>query len=194
MRNDARVLILYGSRYGQTAKIAQRLAGMLRDCGHVVTVIDAAHPPRDLTLDDVDGIVVGSSILFGRYASAVRKFVRQHIGTLNSKPSGFFSVSGAEASPIESARWTARRTLDQFLRATGWHPTHTASLAGAYMFSRYPFPLRWVMRRIAEHNETAGADHEYTDWHQVAQFAERVAEAVDEHDRTHPRPAIATAP
>lgn len=192
MSDSARFLIGYGSRYGQTAKIAQCLGDVLHERGHDATVVDSAHLPHDLTLDGVDGIIVGSSVLFGRYALAVRRFVRQHIETLNGRPSAFFSVSGSQASPIEPIRSAARRPLDQFLRATGWHPARTLSVAGAYMFSRYPFPLRWVMRRIVKHNGgTADRDQEYTDWQQVAQFADAVAAVVAEYNRTPPGLAMA---
>jgi menaquinone-dependent protoporphyrinogen oxidase len=195
MCDSLRFLIVYGSRYGQTAKVAQRLGDVLRERGHDATVVDAARLPHGLTLAGVDGIIVGSSVVFGRHTRAVRRFVRQHIGALNAGPSGFFSVSGAEASPIESVRATARRALDQFLSATGWHPARGLSVAGAYVFSRYPFPLRWVMRRIVKHNGgTSDGDREYTDWHQVAQFADAIAAVAAGYSGTHSGPAVAARP
>jgi len=39
----ARVLIVFGTTNGQTAKIASRMGGTLRNRGHEVTVASAAH-------------------------------------------------------------------------------------------------------------------------------------------------------
>lgn len=54
-------------------------------------------------------------------------------------------------------------------------------------YSRYAPPLRWMMRQIGKRtgeSTDTSHDHEYTDWHQVAQFADSVASAVAEHRQT----------
>ena len=60
-----------------------------------------------------------------------------------------------------------------FLRETGWHPTVIRAVAGALLYTKYSFLLRFVMKRIAR---KAGAgtdtskDYEYTDWEGLDHF------------------------
>jgi menaquinone-dependent protoporphyrinogen oxidase len=48
------------------------------------------------------------------------------------------------------------------------------------MYSKYSWPLKWLMKRIAkqagEDTDTA-RDYEYTDWQQVAAYAMRLSKA-----------------
>ena len=53
----------------------------------------------------------------------------------------------------------------------------TEMIAGALTYSKYPLPLKWLMRRIAGkvgEGTDISRDYEYTDWQQVAQYAERL--------------------
>lgn len=180
------LLIIYGTRFGQTAKIAEWMAGVLRERGYDVIVTDAAHLPADFDVDQADGIIIGASVILGRHEAVIRRFILRHLATLTRRPTGFFSVSGSAASPRASLRAEARRTADRFLTSLSWRPTHVATIAGALMYSRYAPPLRWVMRQIAKRtgeSTDTSQDHEYTDWHQVAQFADSIAAAVAERHR-----------
>jgi menaquinone-dependent protoporphyrinogen oxidase len=104
-----RILILYGTRYGQTAKIASRIADLLEANGDVVTRVDAREPLHDIALDAYDGVIIGASIIRGRHQRSVEDFVANHYMMLNEMPSAFLSVSGSAASPDERGRADARR-------------------------------------------------------------------------------------
>jgi menaquinone-dependent protoporphyrinogen oxidase len=50
-------------------------------------------------------------------------------------------------------------------------------IAGALRYSKYPLPLRWLMRRIAKQaggDTDTSRDYEYTDWEQVDGYARRL--------------------
>jgi menaquinone-dependent protoporphyrinogen oxidase len=51
-------------------------------------------------------------------------------------------------------------------------------IAGALMYSKYPLPVKWLMKGIArkagEDTDTS-RDYEYTDWEQVRQYAQMLA-------------------
>ena len=51
----ASMLIVYGTSYGQTAKIAARMTEHLRASGALVELVDSDHVPRDLNVRDFDG-------------------------------------------------------------------------------------------------------------------------------------------
>ena len=176
-----RVLIIYGTSYGQTAKIAARIeAGLLRR-GHLVTAVNAAlsAPPPLLSFD---GIVVGSSIIARGHQKTIERFIRANITQLNSTPCAFYSVSASAASKDPAGRKAAERVRDEFLEKMGWQPQLRTSVAGAINYTRYNFLLRWYMKRASAQNggdTDTSRDHEYTDWLQVESFARAVAQLVE---------------
>jgi len=61
--------------------------------------------------------------------------------------------------------------------------------AGALPYTRYHFFLRWVMKRIATmagRDTDTSRDYEYTDWDEVARFAEEFADQVQPRARVQP--------
>ena len=170
-----RILILYGTSYGQTAKIARHMADLLTASGETVTLVDASNQPHGLTPREFDGVIVGGSIIRGRHQKGVRRVVHVHWDVLNAMPSAFFSVSGAAASPDQAVRAEARRFVDAFLGETGWDPPLSETIAGAMAYTRYNPIVRWIVKRASK---PAGGptdtsrDHEFTDWAQVDRFVE----------------------
>ena len=182
-----RILIVYGTSYGQTAKITRFVADLLTDAGGTVTLVDAANLPhcrelpRGLTPRDFDGVIVGSSVLYGRHQRCVDRFVRAHRDALNELPSAFVSVSGSAASPQPDKVAEAHRLVERFLRDTGWRPQRSEIVAGCMAYTKYSPLLRWIVKRTAakEGGPTdTSRDHERTDWAQVRRFAEEFWVAV----------------
>ena len=170
-----RILILYGTSYGQTAKIARHMADLLTASGETVTLVDASYQPHSLTPREFDGVIVGGSIIRGRHQKGVRRFVHAHWDALNAMPSAFFSVSGAAASRDPTARAEARRFVDAFLGETGWHPALSETIAGAMAYTKYNPIVRWIVKRASKQAggpTNTSRDHEVTDWAQVQRFVE----------------------
>jgi len=170
-----RILIFYGTSYGQTAKIARRMDDLLTASGEIVTLVDASSQPPGLTPREFDGIIVGGSIIRGRHQKSVRRFVHVHRDVLNAMPSAFFSVSGAAASPDQDARAEARRFVDAFLGETGWDPVLSESIAGAMAYTKYNPIVRWIVKRASKPlggPTDTSRDHGFTDWAQVERFVE----------------------
>ena len=71
--------------------------------------------------------------------------------------------------------------IDAFLGDTGWHPCRTSAVAGALVYSKYNFVVRYIMKRIARQaggDTDTSKDYVYTDWKRLDEFvdrAERVA-------------------
>jgi menaquinone-dependent protoporphyrinogen oxidase len=177
-----RILIIYGTRYGQTAKIAERIGNMITDQGHTVTLAKGDEVASDVSLANYDGVVVGASILFGHHQRYIERFVHRHRDKLNEMPSAFFSVSGSAASTNERARAVARRCVDEFLRTTGWRPRTVAVLGGAIAYSKYGaftrLMLRFASRRSGD--RSLRRDYEATDWTQVTRFADEILALLSE--------------
>jgi len=168
-------LIIYGSQEGQTQKIAERIAGSLRDKGQQVTVFPVGQLPADLTLDNYDAAILGGSIHVGKYPRHLKKFITTHRDWLNNIPSAFFTVCLAIHSQQTHSQEEALHYGKEFLARSGWQPTLTSTFAGAVRYTRYNFITRFIMKKISEKeggSTDTSRDHEYTDWAEVERFTD----------------------
>jgi menaquinone-dependent protoporphyrinogen oxidase len=173
----AKILLVYGTAYGQTERIARRIVDQLTAHGHGVCMYKGESLPANLPLDRYDAFVVAASVIRGRYQRYIRDFVRCQAGRLGAVPSAFVSVSGtAKDSPQQ-----AREHAESFLRQSGWRPTFIQTFAGAVAYTQYGLFLRWIMKRISQRQggpTDTTHDYDFTDWAAVDRFAERLTEAV----------------
>jgi menaquinone-dependent protoporphyrinogen oxidase len=170
----ARILIVYGTAYGQTERIANEIARVLRASAHEVTLARGDRLPAALPVEEYDGVVVGASVLIGRHQRYVERFVREHAARLNALPSAFVSVCGAAAGPTPEAQQAAAGYRERFLEATGWRPAIARSFAGGLPYTRYRPWVRWMMKMISRRTGAptdTSRDYDFTDWKAVAQFA-----------------------
>jgi menaquinone-dependent protoporphyrinogen oxidase len=174
----ANVLIVYGSTYGQTAKLVERLAARLRAHDHNVTLRRGDGPEARAPLNGFDGFLVAGSVHMGRHQGHLEELVGRNLERLNRSPSAFVSVCGALAGHWPSGEEEARRYVTRFLDRTGWRPIRGVSFAGAVPYTRYGFFTRWMMRfiswRTGRPTDTL-RDWEFTDWDAVDRFADEFA-------------------
>jgi menaquinone-dependent protoporphyrinogen oxidase len=173
-----RILLLYATTEGQTARIAERIAHMLREKGHSVEMLPADTAPPELDPAAYDGVMVGASIHYGHHPAYLHKLVRRHRDVLATRPCAFFSVSLSAGGPRPKLA-AAQRYLDKFMRKTGWQPQLTASFAGALKYSVYGPIKRRVMivfMTLGGGETDTSQDYEYTDWDAVERFAHSYAQ------------------
>jgi menaquinone-dependent protoporphyrinogen oxidase len=169
----SRILVLYGTTDGQTAKIAGSFGHALRAHGFEVDVVDAgrdAPPPEAYS-----GVVVAASLHAGGYQRSVRRWVRAHAQMLNGKPTAFLSVCLAVLEQNPKVQRELVGIITRFLASTGWQPTMTKPVAGALLYTRYNPIKRWMMKRIvrkAGGDTDTSRDYEYTDWNDLRAFAD----------------------
>jgi menaquinone-dependent protoporphyrinogen oxidase len=150
----------------------------------------AARAQPAVKLGQYAAAVVASSVHAGRHESEMVRFVKEHIADLENLPSAFLSVTlseaGAErpdATPEAHAKFVAdvQKVISRFFEDTGWHPKRVKLVAGALLYTKYNFLVRFVMKRIAK---AAGAstdtsrDYEYTDWVGLDQFVAELADGI----------------
>lgn len=174
----SRILILYATTEGQTARIAERMAQALCSRGHAAQTCSAIAVGQDPRLSDYDAVIIGASIHYGHHPGYFRALLRRHRAALEARPSAFFSVSLSGGGPGAKPK-AARRYVDVFLRQVGWHPAQTATFGGALQFSKYGAFKRMLMVMIvgiAGGDTDTSKDYEYTDWNAVDSFAETFAQ------------------
>ena len=170
----ARILVVYGTTEGHTAKVAGAVSETLHRAGAEVDVRaadDQAPAP-----DGYDAVIVAASVHAGRYQRSVRRWVRTHADALADKPAAFISVSLGVLQHDAKVQHDLQAIVEQFVATTGWRPSVVKFVAGALPYSKYGWLRRLVMKRIvakAGGDTDTHRDYEYTDWNDLRRFADR---------------------
>lgn len=183
-------LVLYATRDGHTRRIAEHVAARLLARGLAVEVCDVGHFEGSVDLELYSAAIVAASVHAGSHEREMVRFVEAHRADLEHMPSAFLSVSLSEAGAEDPAATPARRAkasedvrgvVEAFLGDTGWSPARVQPVAGALLYTRYNWLVRFVMKRIAR---SAGAstdtsrDHVFTDWAALDRFVDDFVENV----------------
>jgi menaquinone-dependent protoporphyrinogen oxidase len=172
-----RALIVYGTTEGHTATIARFVEERLIAGGTDSVSMQA---DGETILPDPSAyslVVVAASLHAGRYQQPVIDYLRKHARTLNGMPSVFLSVSLSAASEDQDDLQGLYKCNADFLKATGWRPSESHLIAGAFRFTQYDFLKTWAMKYIAwrKHQSTdASRDHVLTDWAALGTIVDRL--------------------
>jgi menaquinone-dependent protoporphyrinogen oxidase len=182
-----KIMIGYGTTEGQTARIAEYIADVIRGQSHEARVVDLKQP-RGLSPDDYDALIVGGSIHMGKHEEHVVNYVKTNRATLERLPSAFFSVSLAAHGDMDNAR----AYVENFVQESGWRPAQVGYFGGALLYRQYGFMKRLMMKRIVRDKPgnlslDTSRDHEYTEWDGVRQFAEAFLKRLVREDVTKQR-------
>jgi len=177
-----KLLVVYATTDGMTARIAERIGEALRAAGSSADVLNAAALPNGFDPSRYDGILVGASMHAQGYQRAATRFVRRHGEALRARPSGFFSVCLSILSTNPEERAESRRLAQEFPAKLGWKPDIIEIIAGALTFSRYGFLRRMAMKAIAKRemgSVDATRDTVFTNWDDVDRFARSFLRVAD---------------
>lgn len=90
-----RVLVTAGSKHGSTAQIADRIAAVLTERGHLV---DVKAPEQVTDLSDYQVVVLGSAVYGGRWTASA-KALADRITTASPNPVTWIFSSGPVGDP-----------------------------------------------------------------------------------------------
>ena len=170
-----RVLVLYGSTHGHTAKIAARIAEAIGPAAD----LRSADTAKDLAPGQYDAVVVGASIHAGHHQKAILEWAEAHSVALSSMPSAFFSVCLTAADDTDEAREASQRYIDEALARTEWSPRIARTFAGALQYREYDLFTRLLIKLMMKrggHPTDTSRDHDFTDWDAVERFGAECAE------------------
>ena len=95
----SRVLVVYATRHGSTAGIAQRIGEVLREEGAVVVVADAAADPDP---GGFDAAIVGSGVYMGSWLKDSTDWLEHHAAELANRSVWLFSSGPLPGSTKEA--------------------------------------------------------------------------------------------
>jgi menaquinone-dependent protoporphyrinogen oxidase len=176
------ILVLYATREGQTQRIAEHIDGRLRASGIPCELINVKYVPAGFSLIRYRSAILAASVHVGKHQREMVNFVRKNRQNLEDMRTALVSVSLSQAgvqdpnSPPDQRLQAAadvEKLINVFILKTQWKPTHVKSVAGALMYSKYNFFVRFIMKQIAGRagaSTDTSRDHEFTDWVAVDRF------------------------
>jgi menaquinone-dependent protoporphyrinogen oxidase len=173
-----RVLVLFGTTEGQTAKICEFVADRFRRKDLEVTLMDARDADEHAALTGYDAAIIAASLHIGGFQKSVLRLVDENAPALAAIPNAFLSVS-LSAAGEDAADWRGlEKCLEDFFSAAGWRPQHVEHVAGAFRYTKYDFFKRLAMKNIARQRGApvdTSRDWEMTDWDKLGAFADAFA-------------------
>lgn len=171
-------LFIYSSNDGQTKKICQAMAKQLSDAGRQVDCV-SLDQAQQIEWADIDKVIIGASIRYGHFNKQLDEFIASNQQQIEQRVNGFFCVNLTARKPEKSTPSTNAYMI-KFLEKSPWQPKLQAVFAGALRYSIYrwydKFMIRLIMKITGGVTDTS-RDIEYTDWQQVANFADEIMNA-----------------
>lgn len=177
----ADLLLLYSTVDGHTREICDRLLAALESAGLKVT-LEELTPATSADPAAFDAVVIGASIRYGKNRPEVARFIETHQGTLDAKPSAFFSVNAVARKPEKQTPET-NPYVRKFLESISWRPKLIGIFAGKIDYPSYRFIDKHMIRLImwiTKGPTDLSGTFEFTDWASVDAFGTDVANLVAE--------------
>lgn len=169
------VLILYFSRGGHTAKIANTIASEIRDQDNACEIINIKDNPS-IQWDMYDVVLLGAPVLYGTYDKSVFKFIELNKAHIMAKPNSFFCVNVVARNP-EKRIPENNKYLQKFLTLSPWQPQDVKIFAGIVNYPAWPWYDRLAIKLIMTMTNgptDTKAVIDYTDWEDVKTYAKYV--------------------
>jgi menaquinone-dependent protoporphyrinogen oxidase len=174
-----RILVLYGTTDGHTAKVARAITHALSTHDVQAELVDAARADPDPS--GYTGVIVAASVHAGGFQKAVQRWVTRHAAALRGLRTAFVGVCLGILQHDPKVDRELETIIARFLAPTTWQPGERKLVAGALLYTRYNWVKRWVMRRIVSRaggDLDTSRDYEYTDWDDLRAFAVQFADGV----------------
>jgi menaquinone-dependent protoporphyrinogen oxidase len=160
-------LVAYGTKYGATAEIAEKIGELLRQAGLEADVLPA---DRVSGLSAYAAVVLGSAVYIGRWRKEAARFLEANQAALAEKPVWLFSSGPTgEGDPVELTQgWKLPGKLQPIADRIGTRDI--AVFHGASDPERLNFLEKWML------NNVKAPVGDFRDWEAIASWAGGIAE------------------
>lgn len=176
-----KLLIIYGTTEGQTAKIVQYLEHQFFKAGIDVTSFNATEfPPEPY---GYDMILLAGSLHMERVQTAVIDYAAKYKQVIDRIPNALIMVSLSAADIDKEAKIGLENCVQELIESTGWKPKKVEHVAGALKYVEYNFFKRFILKQISKSKGSTtdtSQDHEFTDWDELNRFTEEFLQEAKE--------------
>lgn len=165
-----KALVVYGTRYGTAAEIAEEIAKVLADENLDVDLINAKKL-KNCNVSPYDLFVVGSGIKMGKWTKESMNFLKKNRDNLSNKKIALFVSCGA-ANEEKSIPEGQEKYLDKVAKENLANPPIATGLFGS-VYDPHPKSLmfKFVNRFIKKELEKQGKDTsqkvDYRNWDEI---------------------------
>ena len=171
-----RVLVVYGTRWGGTREVAERIGDTLRGDKHLVEVVEAKTDPQ---VNGFDLVIIGSGIRADSWTKSALSFLEKNAKLLRCKKTALF-VSCQMADRENEARDKAKQKyLLEISEKFGLKPISHGFFGGFLDFSKSHGLLVDIIVRVNRRNlKKNGLDtskiYDTRDWIKIAAWTHEV--------------------
>jgi menaquinone-dependent protoporphyrinogen oxidase len=163
------VLVVYASKYGATAGIAERIAEVLQEAG-VPTEVMPARKVRDLS--PYRAVVLGSAAYMFRWLKDASRLLKALAADPAERPVWLFTSGPTGQGDTDAFPEGVKLPKGLQQVANGLHPRDVAVFSGVLDLTKLNRFERFVMTKM---NATPG---DYRDWEAIEAWARGIAEAL----------------
>jgi menaquinone-dependent protoporphyrinogen oxidase len=161
-----KVLVAYGSKYGSTKQIAEKVGEVLKQEGLDADVISGDK------VKDISGykdIIAGAAVYMGMARKEVKNLLNQNTAALKSKRVWFFySGPSGKGDPVELVKGAiVPQNLKQIFEVI--KPKETVVFHGNLDPNRMKGLEKWIVKRVG------GDTGDFRDWNMITAWARKVA-------------------
>ncbi len=126
-----KTLIVYGTRYGTAAEIAEEIGKVIKNEGVEVDLVDS-RGLKDWDISPYDLVVVGSGIKIGKWTKGSLKFLEKTKSALSNKKVALFVTCGAANMAETMAEGQEKYLDDVALKYLSGKPVATGLFGSVY--------------------------------------------------------------
>ncbi|OGN87029.1 MAG: hypothetical protein A2158_06085 [Chloroflexi bacterium RBG_13_46_14] len=161
-----KVLVAYGSRYGGTREIAEKIGDVLKQENLEVDVLsaDRAGDPAQY-----DGVIIGSAVYIGQWRKEAANYLIKNEARITGKPLWLFSSGPTgEGDPVELMKgWRYPKKLEPVINRL--KPRDNAIFGGVAKESDLNFLFRFMLSRV---KAPLG---DFRNWDIITDWAKKIA-------------------
>jgi menaquinone-dependent protoporphyrinogen oxidase len=164
-----KVLMAYGSKYGATKEIAEKIGEVIKGEGLSVDVISA---DKVKNLADYQAVIIGSAAYIGGWRKEVSNFIKKNERALAERPVWIFSSGPTEkGDPVKLLEgWLVPKGLKPVIDMI--KPRDITVFHGVINTQKLNFLEKYMLKMA----KTEIGD--FRDWDMIARWAKGIAEAV----------------
>jgi menaquinone-dependent protoporphyrinogen oxidase len=178
---DMKALVVYGSRWGGTVAVAQKIAVTLRNEDLLVDAVDAKKV--SVHVEDYDLIIIGSGIRADKWTKETLAFLKSNIEILKTKKTALFVSCQMADRPEKAVYGKAKNQyLNQTAEQFGIEPVSYGFFGGFMDFSQSHGLIVDIMVRVnrkslAKNGLDTTKVHDTRNWSEIEVWARELAKS-----------------
>lgn len=179
-----KALVVYGTRYGTAAEIAEEIARFIKEEGIEVDLVDV-RGIKDCDVSPYDLVIAGSGIKMGKWTKKSIKFLEKNKKALANRKVALFVSCGA-ANEEKSRPDGQKKYLDEVAAKNLINKPVATGLFGSVYDPEarhglmYNFTIRFVKKDLEEKGIDTSKRYDYRDWDGIRAWARGLANMLKE--------------